>query len=167
MFEIKKKECDNVKKLLKLTSAVVGVAAVAGTTAYVLTQTEKGRELTARTKKKVSELKEALCKQLEAYQAALDEESVMEATLIVYDYEDEFVVEEGLDSLPKPFVEPLIPVSKETTNPSRLLRERRQSIWSLYDQGVDAESIASSLNLPFEVVLKDLAYGEKRGRLEY
>ena len=158
-----------MKKLLKVTGLLVGVAAVAGTTAYALTRTDKGREFTARTKKKVSELKEVLCEQLEAYQAVLEEDSLTDPTLIVYDYEDEFVGEEGLNALPTTAIDPLVPQSesKVRTTRSRLICDRRQAIYALYELGLDVESIAVSLNLPFEVVLKDLAYGEKRGRLEY
>ena len=159
-----------MKNLLKVTGLFIGVAAVAGTTAYVLTQTDKGREFSARSKKKATEFKEAVCDQLAAYYSTSEEESVMDEILVAYDYDQELLVsEEGLGSLPKPVVEPLLPKpeSDKGANRSRLIRDRRRAVWSLYEKGVDADSIADSLNLPFEVVLKDLAVGEKRGHLEY
>lgn len=169
MFEIKKKECDNVKKLLKLTGAVAGVAAVAGTTAYVLTQTEKGRELAARTKKKMTEFKELLQEQLGADSTILEEASLTDPALIVYDYEDELVGEEGLHSLPTTAIDPLVPQSesKTRTTRSRLICNRRQAVYALYEQGLDVEAIADALNLSFDLVLNDLTEGQKNGRLDY
>lgn len=73
-----------MKKLLKLTGTVVGVAAVAGTTAYVLTQTESGRQFVRRVKTKVAELQTALAEQLEEAESLLDDASLMKP-VIVYD----------------------------------------------------------------------------------
>ena len=80
--------------------------------------------------------------------------------VVAYDFEEEFPAE-GLDSVPQPLEEPFVP------NRSRQMRERRAKVWHLYDEGFDAEAIAELLNLPFELVLKDLSCGQKRGRIEY
>lgn len=75
-----------MKKILKLAGAVVGVATVAGTTTYVLTQTESGRQFVRRVKTKVAELQATLAEQLEEVEQVLEEASLTKPKVVVYDY---------------------------------------------------------------------------------
>lgn len=147
-----------MKNVLKVTGVLAGVAAVVGATAYAAIKTEKGRALVHQTKEKAWELKLAFLEKLETETSSTAIES--NTPVVAYDFEEEFPTE-GLDSVPQPLEEPFVP------NRSRQMRERRAKVWHLYDEGFDAEAIAELLNLPFELVLKDLSCGQKRGRIEY
>lgn len=156
-----------MKKLLKATGILAGISAVAGVTVYALTKTDKGQAFVRATKEKALELKADV---LTALGTCTEVESFEEEPVVaIYDCGTE-LPSEGLESVPQGLVEVLLPhsnVSEIVAGPSRQRRDRQAAVWALYEEGFDAESIATQLNLSFGTVLKDLAYGEKHGRIDY
>ena len=138
-----------MNKTLKWGVALLGIASVAGATAYVLTQTEQGRNWCEGAKKKAKQLKENLQDEVGALKP--------------------YVCFSQNASEPRPFVEPLVfshTLNEEKTR-SVIICDRQHTIWNYYVQGFDAETIADLLNLSYQVVLEDIQLGIEQGIFNY
>ena len=107
--------------------------------------------MTEKTKKKAVELKDLVAEQFDNCQSTL--EGLFEA-------EEDFA--NGLGNLPKSFTEPLVITSElnDGKTQAQIICDRRQTVLSYFNQGLDAETIAELLNVSFSTVLEDIKSAE-------